>query len=65
MGEVASFAGGYICVSFPLQVPEKCVEVAVLMQKSGDLPSEWARLSSEEVQLGIQRQKERNTESSQ
>ncbi|KAG8123071.1 hypothetical protein E2320_018500 [Naja naja] len=47
------------------KVPETCIEVAVLMQKSVGQNGECTSLSSEEIELGIQRQKERNAESSQ
>uniref|UniRef100_A0A803SKN4 Proteasome activator subunit 4 n=1 Tax=Anolis carolinensis TaxID=28377 RepID=A0A803SKN4_ANOCA len=50
----------YETIGLDFTVPEKCVEVAVLMQKSNSLHNGWTGLSSEELQLGIQRQKERN-----
>ncbi|ETE72009.1 Proteasome activator complex subunit 4, partial [Ophiophagus hannah] len=55
----------YETIGLDFTVPETCIEVAVLMQKSVGQNGECTSLSSEEIELGIQRQKERNAESSQ
>uniref|UniRef100_A0A8C0IT45 Proteasome activator subunit 4 n=1 Tax=Chelonoidis abingdonii TaxID=106734 RepID=A0A8C0IT45_CHEAB len=41
---------------------KKCVEIAILMQKAKNPSASGMMLSSEEIQLGIQRQKEKNAE---
>uniref|UniRef100_A0A8D2L1E2 Proteasome activator subunit 4 n=1 Tax=Varanus komodoensis TaxID=61221 RepID=A0A8D2L1E2_VARKO len=40
----------YETIGLDFTVPEKCIEVAVLMQKSGDLQNGWTSLSSEEIE---------------
>ncbi|NXE38917.1 PSME4 protein, partial [Ptilorrhoa leucosticta] len=52
----------YETIGLDFAVPEKCMEVAVLLQRSGQPSTEFTALGSEEIQLGIQRQKEKNTE---
>ncbi|KAL2305655.1 LOW QUALITY PROTEIN: hypothetical protein Nmel_003540 [Mimus melanotis] len=52
----------YETIGLDFAVPEKCMEVAVLLQNSGQPSSEFPALASEEIQLGIQRQKEKNAE---
>uniref|UniRef100_A0A8D2NT94 Proteasome activator subunit 4 n=1 Tax=Zosterops lateralis melanops TaxID=1220523 RepID=A0A8D2NT94_ZOSLA len=52
----------YETIGLDFAVPEKCMKVAVLLQKSGQPSSEFPALGSEEMQLGIQRQKEKNAE---
>uniref|UniRef100_A0A8C3XZU5 Proteasome activator subunit 4 n=1 Tax=Catharus ustulatus TaxID=91951 RepID=A0A8C3XZU5_CATUS len=51
----------YETIGLDFAVPEKCMEVAVLLQKS-EQSSEFPALGSEEIQLGIQRQKEKSAE---
>uniref|UniRef100_A0A8C3LMS3 Proteasome activator subunit 4 n=1 Tax=Chrysolophus pictus TaxID=9089 RepID=A0A8C3LMS3_CHRPC len=41
---------------------KKCVEIAVMLQRSGHPSLDFTPLRSEEIQLGIQRQKEKNAE---
>ncbi|PKU42955.1 proteasome activator complex subunit 4 [Limosa lapponica baueri] len=52
----------YETIGLDFAVPEKCIEVAVLLQKSEHPSSNFTGLCSEEIQLGIQRQKEKNAE---
>ncbi|OXB74298.1 UNVERIFIED_CONTAM: hypothetical protein H355_006827 [Colinus virginianus] len=52
----------YETIGLDFAVPEKCIEVAVMLQRSEHPSLNFAPLSSEEIQLGIQRQKEKNAE---
>ncbi|XP_026508317.1 proteasome activator complex subunit 4 [Terrapene carolina triunguis] len=52
----------YETIGLDFSVPEKCVEIAILMQKAENPSASGMMLSSEEIQLGIQRQKEKNAE---
>uniref|UniRef100_A0A8C3SV78 Proteasome activator subunit 4 n=1 Tax=Chelydra serpentina TaxID=8475 RepID=A0A8C3SV78_CHESE len=52
----------YETIGLDFSVPEKCVEIAILMQKTKNPSASGMMLSSEEIQLGIQRQKEKNAE---
>uniref|UniRef100_A0A8B9PYW3 Proteasome activator subunit 4 n=1 Tax=Apteryx owenii TaxID=8824 RepID=A0A8B9PYW3_APTOW len=52
----------YETIGLDFAVPEKCVEIAVMLQKSEHPSSNLLVLCSEEIQLGIQRQKEKNSE---
>ncbi|KAJ7404837.1 hypothetical protein WISP_143263 [Willisornis vidua] len=52
----------YETIGLDFAVPEKCMEAAVMLQKSGLPESDFPGLGSEEIQLGIQRQKEKNAE---
>ncbi|EMP23881.1 Proteasome activator complex subunit 4 [Chelonia mydas] len=52
----------YETIGLDFSVPDKCVEMAILMQKAKNPSTSGMMLSSEEIQLGIQRQKEKNAE---
>ncbi|OXB54978.1 hypothetical protein ASZ78_003090 [Callipepla squamata] len=52
----------YETIGLDFAVPEKCIEVAVMLQRSEHPSLNFAPLSSEEIQLGVQRQKEKNAE---
>uniref|UniRef100_A0A8C3LK93 Proteasome activator subunit 4 n=1 Tax=Chrysolophus pictus TaxID=9089 RepID=A0A8C3LK93_CHRPC len=52
----------YETIGLDFAVPEKCVEIAVMLQRSGHPSLDFTPLRSEEIQLGIQRQKEKNAE---
>uniref|UniRef100_A0A672TR48 Proteasome activator subunit 4 n=1 Tax=Strigops habroptila TaxID=2489341 RepID=A0A672TR48_STRHB len=52
----------YETIGLDFAVPEKCIEIAVMLQKSEHPSSDFTGLCSEEIQLGIQRQKEKNAE---
>uniref|UniRef100_A0A8B9T6E1 Proteasome activator subunit 4 n=1 Tax=Anas platyrhynchos TaxID=8839 RepID=A0A8B9T6E1_ANAPL len=52
----------YETIGLDFVVPEKCIEIAVMLQRSEHPSSNFTALCSEEIQLGIQRQKEKNAE---
>ncbi|XP_062464948.1 proteasome activator complex subunit 4 isoform X1 [Pezoporus occidentalis] len=52
----------YETIGLDFAVPEKCIEIAVMLQKSEHPSSDFPGLCSEDIQLGIQRQKEKNAE---
>lgn len=52
----------YETIGLDFAVPEKCIQIAVMLQRSEHPSIDFTPLRSEEIQLGIQRQKEKNAE---